>query len=217
MSQTFLLILSFFVLSTQFLLSIDLIEPYNDYKIGKSYNPKQIDSLVIDIDGILSEKIWKNVDPIEDFLQVSPDFLSTPSENTKVKILYDSEYIYIGVVLDMTSGKVISQFGEYDDFLGAFENKSDYFVVEIDSRHDHLTSYAFAVNASGVQSDYMIYNNQEIEDYWDGNWGSAVRVNDNRWTVEFAIPFSLLRYSKNEIQNWGVNFIRYIKYKNEIM
>lgn len=50
---------------------------------------------------------------------------------------------------------------------------------------------------------------------WDAVWSSAVAMNDSGWTVEVALPFSILRYSPAEEQVWGMNFGRTISSTNE--
>ena len=41
-------------------------------------------------------------------------------------------------------------------------------------------------------------------------WDSAVRVTEQGWVVEMRIPYSMLRFSEGEVQQWGVNFRRII-------
>ncbi len=107
--------------------------------------------------------------------------------------------------------------GEYDDFYETFESSSDYFIVEIDSENKRETSYGFAVNISGVKSDYMIYSNDSssIDDYWNTNWEVEVSYKENFWVAEIKIPVSSLRFDNLSELDWGINFIRYSKYNNE--
>ena len=104
---------------------------------------------------------------------------------------------------------------QYDDWYEGFDNNSDYFIVEIDSRHDHQTSYCFAVNSLGVKADYMIYDDdpEKIDDEWNERWDAKVSRSNNGWMIEYSIPLRILRYSNNT--DMGINFIRYIKNSNE--
>ena len=40
-------------------------------------------------------------------------------------------------------------------------------------------------------------------------------MTDIGWTAEIAIPFTTLRYPRNDVQNWGMNFQRNIRARNE--
>ena len=80
---------------------------------------------------------------------------------------------------------------QYDDWFEGFENSSDYFIIEIDSYHDHQTSFAFAVNSVGVRADYMIYNDnpEMIDDDWNQKWKAKVQKIEEGWNIEYEIPF----------------------------
>ena len=49
------------------------------------------------IDGILDEEIWKKADVTSDFLQFFPYGLVAPSLQTDVYVMYDDNYLYIGI------------------------------------------------------------------------------------------------------------------------
>ena len=50
---------------------------------------------------------------------------------------------------------------------------------------------------------------------WDAVWESKVNIKNDGWVVEIKIPFSAIRFSKKEIQDWGMNFARYVRKENE--
>ena len=196
------------------LFSNDNNEPFHEFKENKVYNIVSTDNK-INIDGKLNEPIWHNVSKIEDFVQVSPKYLDSPSELTQVQLVYDDLFLYIGATLNSKSYPITKKLGDYDSFGESFDNNSDYFIIEIDSDHNHETAYGFAVNAANVKADYMVFDDSMIDDYWDANWNSAVIIDSLKWTIELKIPFSCMRYNKDN-NNWGVNFVRYIYNNNEI-
>ena len=176
----------------------------------KFYNPIKIDENIV-IDGKINEEAWEKVPIINNFSQVFPSYLSAPSNQTDVKILYDDQNIYLGIVLYQKQESLTFKVGEYDDYYGTFESSSDYFIVEIDSENKRETSYGFAVNVSGVKSDYMIFenNSSSIDDYWNADWEVAVSYNQDFWIAEIKIPVSSLRFDNLFEVDWGINFIRY--------
>ena len=46
-------------------------------------------------------------------------------------------------------------------------------------------------------------------------WLSETKVFEDYWTVEYKIPFAVLRFTSKDIQNWGINFFRRSTFLNE--
>jgi hypothetical protein len=103
---------------------------------------------------------------------------------------------------------------------------SDFFVVLIDSYHDHQTAYRFATNPSGMKRDEIVSGGRGGggrggggggfgDTSWDPIWDVATAVTDSGWVVEMRIPFSQLRFSTDEQQVWGLQIERKINRKQE--
>ena len=189
------------------------LEPHIKYKVGKSYTSKTID-YPLNIDGLLSEECWDdlngNLDSdsiIDDFLQVEPDNLNLATFKTQVKIIHDYKYIYIAAKLfDPNPLEIISYMSRRDDWD---LTSSDSFLIEFDSMHDHQTSYFFGVNALGTQIDGVSYLDSEDDPEYNAIWESAVNIDGNGWTLEMKIPFKML--SITQLENpWGMNIHRSI-------
>lgn len=168
------------------------------------------------IDGILDDAQWKLSEPAIDFIQRDPDEGKPASERTEVRVLYDEEAIYFGVMFhDSEPGKIVARLTRRDD-----EIESDYGSIRIDSYHDHQTGYEFTFNAAGVKTDILQYDDANKEDAsWDPVWDLQTRIIPGGWSAELKIPFRVLRYKSEEDgpdgQTWGINFIRYISRKRE--
>ena len=206
-----ILILKFMILIF-FVQGATYTEPYEEYKLNSNYYISKIDYMV-QIDGKIDEEFWEDLDSISDLIQVSPKMNSNPSRKTDIKMCYDEDFLYVSVRLHQDN--ISYKNGEYDDFSGTFDSQSDYFIFEVDTFHDHATSYGFAVNSSGIQADYIIYKDEFIDDDWNGLWYSEVKSTKDGWSLEYKIPFDILRFSINEDKIWGIDFIRYIENKNE--
>src|SRR5207249_2814117 len=50
---------------------------------------------------------------------------------------------------------------------------------------------------------------------WDGIWKSNSRLGTDGWTATIAIPFSTLNFKTSSNVTMGVNFLRFIRRKNE--
>jgi len=172
----------------------------------------------IEVDGNRDEAEWARAEPITGFTQLDPFEGEPASERTDVRILYDDEALYIGAVLS-DSQPVTTRLARRDAGLP----DSDFFVVELDSYHDHQTAYRFATNPSGVKQDAVVISqtgggggrDNRGNSSWDPVWDVATRVTEAGWMVEMRIPFSQLRFSREDDQTWGIQIERRINRNQE--
>lgn len=167
----------------------------------------------INIDGRIDEEEWlKNNEIASDFIMYTPDNGKVIDENkeTKVRILYDNDAIYISAVLnDNEPEKIQRELTERDVF-----GVADHFAVYINGFNDGQQDYRFYVSSAGTQLDCLA--TEENEDFtWDAIWQSNVKITHSGWSVEIKIPYAAIRFPKNQKQDWGINFMREIKRKNQ--
>ncbi|UCG86104.1 MAG: carbohydrate binding family 9 domain-containing protein [Gemmatimonadota bacterium] len=164
------------------------------------------------VDGKLDDPVWQNAVVITGFTQIDPNDGAQPSERTEVRVTYDDHALYVGARLyDSDPGSVAGRLGRRDSFT-----PSDAFWIDIDSYHDHRTSFQFGVNAAGARWDGVATNDNGHADLsWDPVWSVTTAIDSLGWTAEMKIPFSQLRFSSQREQVWGVNFSRDIVRKNE--
>src|SRR5207247_10357203 len=107
-------------------------------------------------------------------------------------------------------GPVTARLVRRDGSLG----DSDWLGVMIDSYHDHRTAFGFDVNPLAVQRDEL--KTITVDDgSWDAVWQVATSVDSTGWHAEYRIPFSQLRFNRDSVQTWGVQFERIIGRRNE--
>jgi Carbohydrate family 9 binding domain-like len=166
-------------------------------------------SAPVTIDGHLDEPDWQGAEAATGFLQRDPDEGQPATEDTKVRILFDDEAIYVGARMwDRTPAGIARRLTRRD---GDSDDLADALHVGFDSRHDHLTGNIFSVTAAGTQSDAVIFNDSSDDDSWDAVWESAVQIDERGWTAELRIPFSQLRFQTGTSQTWGLNVVRYVQ------
>ncbi|MBI1803659.1 MAG: carbohydrate binding family 9 domain-containing protein [Ignavibacteriae bacterium] len=164
----------------------------------------------IKVDGVLSEGEWQRPGAAN-FTQRDPIEGSQPSQKTEVWIAYDDEAIYVAArMYDTHPDSIVTRIGRRDADLS-----SDWFYVGIDSYHDRRTGFYFGVYAGGAISDGILFNDSWDDNTWDGVWDAASKIDDKGWTVEMKIPYSQLRFPKQDEYVWGVNFIRSIERNKE--
>ena len=159
------------------------------------------------IDGMLDEADWQRVLPAKDFIQNEPAPGKPASKPTEVRILYDNTAIYIGAMLYDVRDSISKELTVRDAIRGA---NTDFFSVLFDTYRDGNNGASFTVSAAGVQGDTKFFSGDE-DGSWNAVWRSSVRLTDNGWVVEMAIPYSALRFPKVEEQAWRINFTRQIR------
>lgn len=165
----------------------------------------------IALDGRLSEEAWLLARPADGFLQREPDEGKPATERTELRVVYDSEALYVGArMFDREPGRIVRRLVRRDT-----DPQSDAIIVVLDPHHDHRTGYWFRVAASGALTDRLVSNDSEQDDSWDGVWDAAVQVDDEGWSAEIRIPFSQLRFGSQDDQTWGFNAVRYLQRRNE--
>jgi hypothetical protein len=163
------------------------------------------------IDGRLDEASWAAAEPFDGFQQLFPQEGRPASERTEVRVLYDDRAIYVGVRCDDPHAAALAP------PLGRRDNPpfSDSVALIIDSNRDRRTAYYFELSAAGVQSDALLFGEDESNSDWDAVWDGAVTTDAAGWTAEFMIPLSVLRFSAAGDQTWGIGLKRVVARTHE--
>ena len=174
------------------------------------------------IDGYLEEPAWGEAEVIHYFVQREPAEGSNASKQTKVRILFGADNLYVGAVMYDSPDDVENVLGRRDEF-----NRADWLLVSFDSYFNRRTAYTFAVNAAGVQLDGQqgripttvtsgINRIEGLDTSWDAIWFSSVRITEEGWIAELRIPYSMLRFPGVEEQTWGLHITRRIPRLGEV-
>lgn len=157
----------------------------------------------IKIDGALDDAAWNAVEWTTDYIEFTPDNGTAPTEQTKMKIVYDDQNLYVGFICyQKDPGTIEKRLGRRDDFPG------DWVEINIDSYGDDRTGFSFTASASGVKGDEFISNNGNFDTSWNPIWYLDTQINAEGWTAEIRIPLSQLRFSNAEEQVWGLQSTR---------
>ena len=167
------------------------------------------------LDGYLTDKVWTLAVPFVDFKMVEPVPNSSPTEKTELKILYDRDYLYIGVSchereIHEIAANSMAHDGIVNDPHG---RSSDMVKLLLDPFQDKRNAYVFVVNARGARSEGLADGKQLNLD-WDGIWDAQCRIVSDGWTAEFKIPFKTISFNP-ALKSWGLNFERTIPRKLE--
>ncbi|MFP2913351.1 DUF5916 domain-containing protein, partial [Pyxidicoccus sp. 3LFB2] len=165
----------------------------------------------ITVDGRLDEPRWAHALPFSDFVQRFPRSGMAPSEPTEVRVLYDDDTLYVGVIArDSAPALIDRRLARRDSTLS-----SDSVLLVIDPTHGHHTAFAFSLTAGGVQGDGLYYDDARFTRDWDGVWAAAAGEREDGWVAEFAIPLSQLRFHEDRVLQWGFGVHRTLARNSE--
>ena len=180
------------------------------------------------LDGdVLNDPVWQSVAPGGDFVQTAPDEGQPASQRTEVRVLYTDEAIYFAFTCyDDEPGGIVASDARRDASL----EETDSVLIILDTYLDEQNGFVFGTNPNGLQYDGQLSKAGEggalmsgsmggagggFNINWDGVWDVRAQLGDFGWSAEFRIPFKTLRYPSSDVQDWGANFQRNIRRRNE--
>lgn len=152
------------------------------------------------IDGDISDACWKQAPSTSDFYFPENDVQA--DEHTTAWLCYDQKNIYLAFsCTDSQPDKIMAEQKKRGGDIG----KDDWVGFDLDCYGDYNHVVWFDVSAGGVQVENIGSDVSKIE--WRGDWNAASKRQSDGYTVEIAVPFSILRYNENQT-SMGIAFIR---------
>jgi eukaryotic-like serine/threonine-protein kinase len=178
----------------------------------------------IKVDGKLDNAAWQAAPWSDDFVDIEGDYRIKPRHKTRMKMLWDDAYLYIGAELD--EPQVQASFTKRDSYI--FHEDND-FEVFIDPDSDNHNYAELEMNALNTVWDLRLkkpYRDRaKGEDAWDlPGVKTAVHIDgtinnprdiDKGWTLEVAIPWEIAHalngasaQPPGDGDQWRINFSR---------
>jgi hypothetical protein len=156
----------------------------------------------IEVDGELGDAGWRDALVFDTFYEASPADNVPAKVRTAVRLTYDEKYFYIAVEADDPEpAKIRAPFVERDQVLGTDDN----IAIFLDTRNDRRAALELRVSPRGIQADGVYNDSNGSEDFApDFFYDTAAKITERGWQAEFRIPFSSLRYAKQDPQSWGI-------------
>lgn len=186
--------------------------------ISNEIGPKEIighplNGIELHMDGIVDETFWVKIPGNGNFLMQEPKEGGETTEQTEVRVAFDSQNIYIAVICYDSNPSGIKAFQKKRD---ASLETDDRFRWVFDTFMDKRRAYFFEINPLGLRGDGLISSGQgqNLNKDWDGIWKAWTFVGDFGWSAEIKIPFRSINFDpKSDV--WGINFQRTVRRKNE--
>jgi len=182
----------------------------------KEFQPLKIER-TIKADGYLDEVEWSNAPTTSLEFQVEPFQGNKATFSSRVKMLYNQQFLYVAAILKDTIGKNGYRAPNLKRDYTFVEN--DLFGIAIDGFNDKRNALVLQSNAYGAQRDLLAFDDRQFDIDWDGLYRVRTHRSDSAWVAEFAIPWQTLRYPKTDgtkAQDWGINFFRVRRASNEL-
>jgi hypothetical protein len=174
------------------------------------------------LDGKMDEKCWQNAPWTEYFADIEGYHMPDPKYSTRAKILWDDNYLYIGVELEEPH---IWATYTHDESVIFHENNIEVFIDPSGDTHNY---YELEINALGTKWDLMLtkpyrygglpINMWEILGLKTGIYHAGTINNpmdvDTLWSIEIALPWEVLRETAPGKRKpvagdqWRMNFSR---------
>jgi len=156
------------------------------------------------IDGVVQDDEWAGAPIAGGFVQFEPRRGEPASVRTEARVLVDATHIYVAFRC-WDDEPLTARLTQRDSNLLS----DDSVVVLLDTANDRQTAYYFYTNPLSTQMDGRVTDDgRQTDSTWDGPWRSVARPTDYGWSVEFAIPFSSLKFAAGSGREWGINFGR---------
>lgn len=175
----------------------------------------------IHLDGKLDDPAWQNAPWTSDFVDIEGDRMPLPKFRTRVKMLWDDQYLYIAAELE--EPEVKATLTQRDSVIF----KDNDFEVFIKPLPDTRSYYEFEINALNTGWDLYLPKPYNEDGQPDNSWDieglkTAIAVQgtlnkagdkDRGWTVEIAYPLSAFA-SRQAVPHprdgttWRINFSR---------
>jgi hypothetical protein len=165
----------------------------------------------IKLDGILDDQAWKDATVNGDFWLKFPTNDRKSEPKTEFQVTYDEHFLYIGGKVTQSPDGFIVQSLKRDQGL----RSNDGIGIVLDPVNLKTNGYYFAVTPYNSQAEGLIGDSfSEVTFTWDNTWYSKTHLYDGYWTVEIAIPFTILRHDVTK-RTWGINILRSARSLNE--
>ena len=176
----------------------------------------------LDLDGKLNKPFWKHAPWTDHFVDIEGDSKPRPRFQTRVKMLWDDTYLYVGA--ELQEPHVWATLTEHDSVI-FHDNDFEMFIDPDGDNHDY---YELEINALNTTWDLRL-----VKPYRDGGpalneweipgFRSAVHVDgtlndprdmDKEWSLEMVLPWKALgEYANrpsppNQGDQWRINFSR---------
>lgn len=156
----------------------------------------------VSLDPGLSHPAWQRAHAFDEFVEHSPRNGETPERKTTVRVLFDTQALYVGIeAFDPRPAEIKAVQVRHDQVFRTM----DFLVLYIDAVGKKKSAQFFRVNALGAMADGLHTADDDNEDFSpDYDFTAAAQLTPNGYSGMFRIPFSSLRFDPNSKLPWRI-------------
>jgi hypothetical protein len=159
----------------------------------------------IRVDGELEDPGWIDASRVETWYETRPGDNVEPRGDNVGYLAYDDRFLYVAFEFeDPSPEKIRAPLANRDNV----PSYTGYGGLLVDCNNDGRTAQMFLANARGIQYDAISSDAAGEDNAPDFFWESAARITSEGWVLEMRIPFSSLRYTESDPEQWRVMLYR---------
>ncbi len=170
------------------------------------------------LDGIIDEPAWDQINALP-VVQYEPTFKGQMNEETRIKVAYDENFIYVAGQMYTKDVSTIAINSLYRDRYSS----DDVLAIVIDGFNDNQNATWFFTNPAGVRFDVALANDADFSGgknsfnpSYNTFWDVATTQTEEGWFAEMRIPFSSIGiFVEDEVAEIGFITYRWISNINE--
>jgi hypothetical protein len=158
------------------------------------------------VDGRLDEPDWADAKVFKDFVVIEPLTYSTPRLQTEARVLSLPEGLAIAIICQQPNESRTHTVTQRD--TDRFDSDAVHLSIDFGGKGEQI--YQFSVSLSGSYRDGTLDYKYNLNRDWDGIWQRAVYEDDQNWTVEILLPWSIVAMNdgNGEMRRLGLFFQR---------
>ncbi len=177
----------------------------------------------ITIDGDINEKAWQDAEWLDSFIDHQYPYAPSPWKTTRVKMIYDAEYVYVAAQLQEENvwghlskrDAIVYYDNDFEIFLDPTANGINYFEFELNALNTMFDMWHELDNWRGAYAD-PVFDSKGTRHAIkvDGTLNYHYDI-DKGWNVEVKIPLKELKEWNPEMSYpikrgdiWRINFSR---------
>lgn len=153
-------------------------------------------------DGNLDESAWQNALSIQEFYEISPGIENKPSAvPVTAKLLYSKTHLYFSIQVTEAPSALQANLGNRDT-----QFSDDFGMLMLDTYNTQSFAYLIGATPKNVQLDGRKTNSGNDDVGFNVLYESGAKITETGYQLEFAIPFSSLRFPDAAKQTWRFSF-----------
>ena len=173
----------------------------------KEYSLSKISSDKIKLDGVVNTSEWENAIQIPLIYEQEPGNNTQAQRRTIAYLTYSDEFLYVAFISYVDPSTEVRASMRPRDNMSIWND--DMFIIRFDTFKDARNNFVLASNSLGSQFDLRMLNATDDRGKYDSsfnvNFFSVGSITEDRYQVEWKIPFSEIPSPNGENQQWNFN------------